>query len=354
MMRVDVLRRAMEKSGADAALITSTENVAYYSRFSGAGSQLLVTPGEKYFFTDFRYTEQAEAETDFTVVETKGASRVQTIFEYAAKHGAGRVGVDLSEVSYTAYRAYLKHIAEESVIDLSAAVALQRTVKDAGEIALIARGAKHNDLLFGHMCKLLRPGISEMDIRAEIIYYMNKNGADIAFQPIVASGENSSLPHAAPTERKLQPGDFVTMDYGCRFGGYCSDFTRTVAISHIDKEQQKGYDIVKCAGDMALRALCSGREARGIDAIARGYIAQAGYGEAFGHGLGHGVGLMIHEAPTLNELSDAVLADGMVVTVEPGIYLKGRWGVRIEDLCVVRNGGCENLSAAPRDLIIIN
>lgn len=353
-MRINILRAAMAQSAADAALITSSENVTYYSRFSGTSSQLLITPGEKYFFTDFRYAEQAEAETDFTVVETKGATRIQTIFEYAKKHGARKIGIDLSDVSYTAYKAYLQHTNEEDIVDLSAAVALQRTVKDSGEIAMIAKGAKHNDLLFAHMCKMLKTGVSEMDIRAEIIYYMNKNGADIAFPPIVASGENSSLPHATPTNRKLLPGDFLTMDYGCRFDGYCSDFTRTVAISHIDKEQQKVYDIVKCAGDMALDALAAGKEARGIDAIARKAIAQAGYGEAFGHGLGHGVGLFIHEAPTLNELSEAVLAEGMVVTVEPGIYLKGRWGVRIEDLCVVKNGGCVNLTAAPRELIIIN
>ena len=354
MMRVDKLREAMGKCGADAALITSVENVTYYSGFSGNSSQLLITPGETYFFTDFRYTEQAEAETDFTVVETKATVRVQTIFDYAAKHGVKKLGIDLSDVSYTAFKAYLKHTAEENMVDLSSVVALQRTIKDADEIALIAKGAKHNDMLFDHMCKILKPGMSEMDIRAEIIYFMNRHGADIAFAPIVASGENSSLPHATPSDRKIQPGDFVTMDYGCRFGGYCSDFTRTVAISHMDKEQQKVYDVVKHAGDLALEALAAGKGAREIDAVARGTIAQAGYGESFGHGLGHGVGLLIHEAPTLNEFSDEVLADGMVVTIEPGIYLKERWGVRIEDLCVVKNGGCENLSSAPRDIIIIN
>jgi len=353
-MRINKLREAMARAGADAALITSVENVSYYSRFSGNSSQLLITESEKYFFTDFRYTEQAEAETDFTVVETKATMRVQTIFEYASKHGVTKIGIDLSDVSYTAYKAYLKFIAEENIVDLSADVAKQRTIKDADEIALIAKGAHHNDLLLDHMCKMLKPGMSEMDIRAELIYYMNKNGADIAFAPIVASGPNSSLPHATPTDRKIQPGDFLTMDYGCRFGGYCSDFTRTVAISHMDKEQQKGYDIVKRAGDMALEALSAGKGTREIDAIARGYIAQEGYGQAFGHGLGHGVGMMIHEAPTLNEASDSTLEDGMVVTIEPGIYLKGRWGVRIEDICVVKNGGCENLTSAPRDIIIID
>jgi Xaa-Pro aminopeptidase len=329
------------------------ENVAYYSGFSGHSSQLLVTPDEQYFFTDFRYTEQAESETNFTVVETKGATRVQALFEYAAKHGVKKLGIDLADVSYSSFKSYLEHIGEEAMVNLSAAISDQRSVKDADELELIAKGAKHNDMLFAHMCKLLKPGLSELDIRAEIIYFMHRHGADVAFDPIVASGENSSLPHATPSNRKIQPGDFVTMDYGCRFNGYCSDFTRTVIISHMDKEQQKVYDVVKCAGDLALQTLAAGKDARAIDAAARGYIAAAGYGDAFGHGLGHGVGRLIHEAPTLNEISEAVLEEGMVVTVEPGIYLKGRWGVRIEDLCIVRNGGCENLNSAPRELIII-
>ena len=160
MMRVNKLREAMGKCGADAALITSVENVTYYSGFSGNSSQLLITPGETYFFTDFRYTEQAEAETDFTVVETKATVRVKTIFEYVAKQGVKKLGVDLSDVSYTVFKAYLQHTAEENMVDLSAVVALQRTIKDAEEIALIAKGAKHNDMLFDHMCKILKPGMS--------------------------------------------------------------------------------------------------------------------------------------------------------------------------------------------------
>jgi Xaa-Pro aminopeptidase len=247
----------------------------------------------------------------------------------------------------------LAHIDADNIVDISGAIEAQRIVKDDSELALIERGARHNDALFAHLCRLIQSGMTEMDIKAEIVYYMNKNGADIAFAPIVASGPNSSLPHATPTNRKIQPGDFVTMDYGCRFDGYCSDFTRTVGILDIDKEQQKVYDVVKCAGDIALRMLADGISAREVDAAARSHIAQHGYAEAFGHGLGHGVGLFIHESPTLNEISMGTLADGMVVTVEPGIYLKGRFGVRIEDLCVIKNGGSVNLTTAPRDLIII-
>ncbi len=351
-MRIQHLREAMAQTGADAALIMADENIRYYSGFKGSSSQLLITAGEQYLFTDARYTEQAENETDFTVIETKGPARFSAIFEFAKKAGR-RVGIDLSGLSYAAYRACLDHVDESDITDLSGLIERQRIVKDEKELALIQKGAQHNDELFSHLCTLLRPGITELDIKAEIIYYMNKNGADSAFAPIVASGPNSSLPHATPTNRKLEPGDLVTMDYGCRFDGYCSDFTRTVGILDIDKEQQKVYDVVKCAGDMALEMLADGVAARDADAAARSHIARHGYAQAFGHGLGHGVGLFIHEAPTLNESSADTLAAGMVVTVEPGIYLKGRFGVRIEDLCVIKHGGSVNLTTAPRDLIIL-
>ncbi len=351
-MRIAKLREAMTQAQADAALITADENIRYYSGFSGSSSQLLITQTEKHLFTDARYSEQAESETDFTVIETKSPARLAAIFE-RAKAGGKRLGIDLSGVSYMTYKGYLTQIDEAGIVDISEIIKAQRIVKDETELALIAKGARHNDALFSHLCGLIRPGVTELDIKAEIIYYMNKNGADSAFAPIVASGPNSSLPHATPTNRRVQPGDLVTMDYGCRFDGYCSDFTRTVGILDIDKEQQKVYDIVKCAGDTALQMLADGVAARVADAAARDYIAQHGYAEAFGHGLGHGVGLFIHEAPTLNEISADTLADGMVVTVEPGIYLKGRFGVRIEDLCVIKHGGSVNLTAAPRDLIIL-
>jgi Xaa-Pro aminopeptidase len=195
--------------------------------------------------------------------------------------------------------------------------------------------------------------MTEYDIKAELVYFMHKHGAEVAFPPIVASGEHSSLPHATPTDRKLKPGDLLTLDYGCRFGGYCSDFTRTVAISHMDKEQQKLYDIVNCAGEIAISALRAGVSAKEVDAVARDYIASHGYGDYFGHGIGHSLGRAIHETPALNARSDAVLEENMVVTIEPGIYLPGRFGVRIEDLLVIKDGGCVNLTSATRDVVII-
>ena len=352
-MRIQKLRETMQKRGIDAALISSGENVRYYSRFTGASSQLLITKKKKLFFTDFRYREQAGLETDFEVVDTKDTARIRAIFDYIKKEKVKRLGIDLAGISYMAYQAYAEYMSEDKISDLSPDILTQRSFKDSDELAAISKGAEQNDKLFQHLCSLIRPGVSENDIKAEIIYYMNKCGADSAFTPIVASGPNSSLPHATPTDRKFGHGNFVTLDYGCKFDGYCSDFTRTVAISYIDKEAQTVYDIVKRAGEKAMLLLTSGMQAARVDAVARDYIIRMGYGDVFGHGLGHGVGLSIHEAPTLNGTSETMLLSGMVVTVEPGIYVKGSFGVRIEDLCVIKDGGYTDLTTAPRELIIL-
>lgn len=352
-MRIDKLREGLITKKADAALIVTNENVAYYSGLFGGDTELLITHKNKYLFTDFRYSENAERNTDFTVVETKNDERIKTIFDYAKKENVKLIGIDLSGVSYNEYESCLEFAKQSDIVDLSDVITKQRGIKEPDELAAIAYGAQHNDKLFTHICGKIRNGISENDIKAEIVYYMNLHGAESAFSPIVASGTNSSLPHAAPSNKRISSGDFVTMDFGCKFDGYCSDFTRTVAVSHVDKDMQKVYDIVKNAGEKALLAIKPGMTAKQLDAAARDYIENTGYGSSFGHGLGHGVGLSIHEAPSLNALSENVLEESMVVTIEPGIYLKGRYGVRIEDLCVVASGGCINLNKAPRDLIIL-
>jgi len=348
-MKTAKLRETIKGKGAAAALICGEENVRYYSGFQGDSSQLLITGDAQYLFTDFRYTEQAENETDFIVIETGGAERLKEIFS----HVSGSIGVDLSGVTYPEYQALLGHIDSGDITDISNEVLAQREVKDETELSAIRKGAAQNDKLFTHICGLIKPGMTENDVKAEIIYYMNRHGADSAFAPIVASGENSSLPHATPSDRVIQPGDFVTMDLGCKYGGYCSDFTRTVAISDVDKDMQTVYDIVNIAGQKALEAARPGMKAKALDVVARDYIEARGYGEAFGHGLGHGVGRDVHEGIRLNALSETVLVPGMVITIEPGIYLKGRFGVRIEDLCVITEDGCENFTHAPRELIVI-
>ena len=352
-MRIEKLRESLEENNIDAALITSVENVRYYSGFTGDSSQLLITGSELFLFTDFRYTEHAQKETCFEVVETKGQERVEAIFRYASKSNAVKIGADLANVRYPEFKSYLEFIKEEDIVDVSQILASQRLVKDEDELCVIRKGAEYNDLLFEYLCSIIKQGMSEKEIKAEIIYFMLKNGAEVAFDPVVASGENSSLPHAVPTDRTFLPGDFITMDYGFKFDGYCSDFTRTVAICEVDKEQQKVYDIVKEAAERAFPLLGPGADCARVDAAARDYISLSGFGQYFGHGLGHGVGMDIHEAPTLNGQSKDVLQPGMTVTVEPGIYIAGKYGVRIEDLCVITKDGFENLTAAPRELIIL-
>ncbi len=352
-MRIEKLRQSLEEKNIDAALITSVENVRYYSGFTGDSSQLLITGSELFLFTDFRYTEHAQKETCFEVVETNGKERVETIFRYASKNNAVKLGADLVNIRYPEFKSYLEFIKEDDIADISQIIADQRLIKDEDELGAIRNGAEYNDLLFEYLCGIIKQGMSEKEIKAEIIYFMLKNGAEVAFDPVVASGENSSLPHAVPSDRRFEPGDFITMDYGFKFDGYCSDFTRTVAICEVDKEQQKVYDIVKESADRAFPLLRPGAECAKVDAAARDYISQNGFGQYFGHGLGHGVGMDIHEAPTLNGLSKDVLQPGMTATVEPGIYIAGKYGVRIEDLCVITKNGFENLTAAPRELIIL-
>jgi Xaa-Pro aminopeptidase len=352
-MRISELRKTMANKGIDAALIVDEKNVRYFSGFTGDSSELLITKDEALFFTDFRYTEQAQMQTSFRVIQTKGIDRDDRIFEQFKRLQAERIGIDLSNVKYPSYKSYLGFVDEKSIIDLSSDIAGQRLVKNSDELAAIRKGAQYNDRLFSHLCGIIKPGISEYDIKAEIIYYMLKSGAESAFDPIVASGENSSLCHAAPSSRKFIPGDFITMDYGFKFDGYCSDFTRTIALDKVDKEQQKVYDIVNQAGIKAFGAIKPGIKCAEVDKTARDYIDECGYGKYFGHGLGHGVGMDVHEAPRLGTDVDDVLKAGMVITNEPGIYIAGRFGVRIEDLCVVTQSGYENLTNAPRDLIII-
>ena len=352
-MKISALRKKMQQKGIDAALITNVNNVRYYSGFTGDSSELLITQNEQFFFTDFRYTEHAQKQTSFDVIETKGQDRVEKIFEYAKKAGAVKIGIDLASVEYPSYKSYLEFVDEENIFDISSIVEEQRLIKDDEELAAIRKGSEHNDILLKHVCGIIKEGVSENDIKAEMIYFMLKSGAEVAFDPIVASGENSSLPHATPTDRTFKPGDFITMDYGFKFDGYCSDFTRTVALSKVDKEQQKVYDIVDEAALKAFEAIKPGVRCVDVDNAARDYIEANGYGKYFGHGLGHGVGMDIHEAPRLGPGSEDVLQAGMVITVEPGIYIAGKFGVRIEDLCVVTEDGYENYTAAPRKLIII-
>lgn len=355
--RIKKAVKAANAKGIDALLIKGVNNVRYFTGFTGDSSEALMAGDKLYFFTDFRYIEQAENELagifGAEIIKTTRSQRTKEIFDRVKRHNVRRIGIDEDQVSVEDFEAYRQNHPSEGFAFFGGDIYALRAVKDEDEISAIAAGAKENDAAFAYLVDFIKPGMRESEIAAELVYYFQKKGLGIAFPPIVVSGEKTSLPHGQPSNSEIKKGEFVTMDFGCKVAGYCSDFTRTIAVGGVDEEMRKVYELVKTAQNSALNAGKAGMQAKMLDNSARQVIIDKGYGECFEHGLGHGVGLDIHEAPTVNAESGEELVQNMVITVEPGIYIKGRFGVRIEDLCVVRDGSLQNLSAAQKHLVII-
>ncbi len=352
-MRELEVKRLLEKAEVEAVLVTDPYNMRYLSGFSGGEGALLLTDRKKVLITDSRYTEAAGRETDFLVLEeSRSNPRGELLAQLAGEYRVSRMGFEDAAVTYQEYEKLRKALPEQELIPLGGLLDSLRAVKTEEELKLIRRAESIGDLAFAKILEVLKPGISELEVAAELEYQMKRAGAEgLSFDTIVASGFHSSMPHAVPTEKKLEPGDFVTMDFGCRYRGYCSDMTRTVVIGKASQEQKKIYQTVLEAQRLALDQLSAGKTGRQVDAVARGHIAQAGYGKYFGHGLGHSLGLFIHEEPRLSPGDDTLLLPGMVETVEPGIYVPGFGGVRIEDLAVVKEESCENYTGSPKELI---
>ncbi|HIR92972.1 MAG TPA: aminopeptidase P family protein [Candidatus Egerieimonas intestinavium] len=352
-MRELEVKGLLEKAEVEAVLVTDPYNMRYLSGFSGGEGALLLTDRKKVLITDSRYTEAAGRETDFLVLEeSRSNPRGKLLAQLAEEYRVSRMGFEDASVTYQEYEKLRKTLPEQELIPLGGLLDSLRAVKTEEELKLIRRAESIGDLAFAKILEVLKPGISELEVAAELEYQMKRAGAEgLSFDTIVASGLHSSMPHAVPTEKKLEPGDFVTMDFGCRYQGYCSDMTRTVVIGKASQEQKKIYQTVLEAQRLALDQLSAGKTGRQVDAVARGHIAEAGYGKYFGHGLGHSLGLFIHEEPRLSPGDDTLLLPGMVETVEPGIYVPGFGGVRIEDLALVKEGGCENYTGSPKELI---
>ena len=327
----NVIEKIRKTGKADAYLLSSIQNVAYATNFSGDCSQLLITGTGAYFFTDFRYVEQARSEVkDAEIIMTAAGDRLEKINEYLRGEAIRMIGIEKNDVTVKVFEGYCGTFEPYySYIDI------------AEELLLL----RMHGLL-----PLIKPGISELDIRAELEYRMQKQGMDLAFPTIVAAGPNSACPHATPSAYKLRPGDFLTIDFGCRYQGYCSDMTRTFGIGNIDGKRKKIYDIVKYAQASAAAAAVPGANTHDVDAVARDIIAKAGYGEYYDHGTGHGVGRFIHELPVLNPRTSSILEEKMVYTVEPGIYVPEIGGVRIEDMHI---GGYGSVYEFTKDLILL-
>lgn len=343
---------------ADAALISSPQNQFYLSHFSYTDGYLLILPQKAFLLADFRYAEAAEmgADPQFEVICPK-CGMADAVKELLAAHGVKTLLIEESDVTVATHAALTAKLAD-TVLCTGASEALRRLrdKKDAAEIAAIAAAQKITDAAFSHILGYLKPGVREIDVALELEFFMRRMGAEgIAFETIAVSGTASSLPHGVPRNLPLEKG-FLTMDFGARFGGYCSDMTRTVVIGRADAEMKHLYSTVLAAQRAALEAAAAGVGCRALDAVARDLIDGAGYRGCFGHSLGHGVGIDVHESPRLARTvaENVCLEVGQVVTVEPGIYLAGKYGCRIEDMIAVEpDGSILNFTKSDKELIEI-
>jgi len=336
---------------ADAYFLTSDINVSYATGFSGDSSQVLITKGRVWFFTDSRYTLQAEKDIDGAeIITTTAQMRIPAICDVLKKNNVSVLAVEKDFMTLNEFAGYDEKFAVRSYVDISDKVLRMRAIKGDGEIKKIMAAAKGNENVLEALRKTIKPGMTEFDVRAELVYQINIQGMECAFTPIVAAGKNSAIPHATVSDNIIKYGDMLTLDFGCRYEGYCSDVTRTFGIGDVDERLKKIYYIVKVAQQNALEAAKEEKRASKIDAAARDFITDNGYGEYYNHGTGHGVGLAIHELPVLNAASGDIIEDNMVYTIEPGIYVPGLGGVRIEDMCV---GGKGNLYSFSKELVLI-
>ncbi len=359
--RVSALREAIaaHDPAIDALLLTDSGNIGYVSGFTGSTAQIVLTPDEALFITDARYTLRAQAEcTGFEVVETPQGSggygeALKAVLE--ARPGVKRLGFEASQVTvgqWETFRALLPDLEWTPTKDL---VETLRLVKDAGEIALIKDAITVAETAMRTVKPLLTPGTREQDFAMEMEFAMRRLGASgAAFDTIVASGPSGAHPHHHAGTRPMAAGDFVTIDWGATVEGYNSDITRTYALGSVTDKQREIYAVVLEAQQRAIAAIKPGKTGQEIDAVARDYIASHGYGEAFGHSLGHSLGRSVHDGPGFSvRTSELVLKPGMVMTVEPGIYLEGWGGLRLEEDVLVTKGGCEILTHLPNALEVL-
>ena len=351
--RCEKLLEVLEAQGIDSALITSLTNIRYFSGFTSDESVLVISRGKRALLTDFRYTIQAKEQSpDFEVIEVSRGISANEIASVLTGIGAKRCAFEDGYLTVRTFNSY-KELPVE-LVPMTPDIDRCRLVKNAEEIENLRKAQSIADAAFAELVTVIHEGMTEKEVANTLDHLLRMHGAeDNSFDTIVGSGPNGALCHATPGPRRLQKGDLVVIDFGCRYNGYCSDMTRTVAVGEPSDELKKIYGIVLKAQLAALDALRPGMSARELDGVARGAIADEGYGECFGHGLGHGFGLDIHEAPYANSRSEDTLVPGSTITVEPGVYVEGLGGVRIEDDCVLTEDGFINLAVTTKDLIII-
>ena len=346
------LREYLREQGLNGIVVSKLENLHYFSGFTGDDSMLVIGMNTAQLVTDFRYVEQAAKEAPDFQVKKQEKGLLKRVAEVINEDGLSRVGFEGGSLCYDWHRKIAGQLHE---VDFSHSVRLDdlRQIKSEEELACIRRAMEIGDEAFEYILTYIRPGISELDVAAALENCMRQKGSQRpSFDTIVDSGKRGSLPHGTATEKLINVGEFVTMDYGAVYKGYHSDMTRTVCMGRADEKQRHVYSTVLKAQELGVSLVQPGASGKEVDRLVRQQIAEAGYGRYFGHGLGHSVGLEIHEEPRLSPSSTCeALAENMLVTVEPGIYIPDWGGVRIEDTVVVKEGGCEILTHSPKELI---
>lgn len=353
MMKLDKLRQSLQEQQLDALLITNEFNLRYMTGFTGTSGVAIVTQNDAAFITDFRYTEQAAAQVkDFRIVKHTGVIFTE-VANQAAIMGIQTVGFEKDSMSYGTYELYNKAV-NAQFVPVSGLIEKIRLIKTSEEINIIKAACKIADNAFTHILGFIEPGKTELEVSNELEFFMRKQGAtSSSFDIIVASGVRSALPHGVATNKVIEKGDFVTLDFGALYNGYISDITRTVAVGQPSDKLVEMYNVVLESQLLAVEKVGPGMTGIQADAVARDYLTSKGYGEAFGHSTGHGIGLEVHEGPGLSFRSDTVLVPNMTVTIEPGVYLPGIGGVRIEDDILITETGNERLTHSTKELIIL-
>ncbi len=348
-MYIERLKKLVSVIPANATLIFSPENLYYFSGFTGGEGMLYIDKSRLLLFTDSRYTVQAKEECpDFEIIDTKDMS----VGEFLKQQGDKAYGFEDDYVTFSKF-AGLKRITPKSVFSpVSSHIDRIRMIKDENELKLIKKAAEIADSAYTYILDKISVGKTEREIALDLEYFMLANGADgLSFDTIAASGIRSCMPHGVATNKIIEKGDFLTLDFGCKYKGYCSDMTRTVVLGKATEKQKEIYGIVLEAQKASLNTIRAGELAKAVDEAARGVIENAGYGKNFGHGLGHSLGLLVHESPSCSPKSSEILTENMMMTIEPGIYIDNFGGVRIEDLVLVTAEGHENFTTSQKELI---
>ncbi|QIL45596.1 aminopeptidase P family protein [Vagococcus coleopterorum] len=353
MNRVEKLRAKMQETKVSGFLVTSPYNLRYVSGFTGTTGLAVITMEEAYFITDFRYTEQVAKQCEgYTIIENK-VPIFQEMANLVAEKNIETMAFESDHMSFSTYK-LIEGLVDVPLIPVSGVIEELREVKEADEVATIRKACEISDAAFTHILGYIKAGMTEIQVANELDFYMRSLGAtSVSFDTIVASGKRSAMPHGVASDKVIEQGDMITLDYGCYYNGYVSDMTRTIALGDPGEELKEIHQRVLDAQLKVNEAAKAGMTGIELDYVARGYFEELGCAEAFGHSTGHGIGLEIHEGPNVSRVADKKFVPGNVITNEPGLYYPGLGGCRIEDDLLITENGVEILTKSPKELIII-